>query len=138
MKKSVLVLLHFFLWGMIFFTFFNIHNAINGFPKAPGYNPYADVALYAGAITTTFILFIPFYFGYYLIPVLGKYFSRKLMITAAASFGILYPVVLSIMDDGLRSSAIMQSVFLFAFFNVFLIFGLSFRSLFNRVEQRPA
>lgn len=131
MKKSILVLLHFSLWIMIFYIFFNIHNAINGFPKSPGYNPFADIALYAGAVTTTFILIIPFYFGYYIIPILLKYFSKKLMFTAAASFGILYPVILSIMDDGLRSSALIQSVFLFAFFNVFLVFGVSFRSFLS-------
>lgn len=136
MKKSAVILLHLFLWILIFFTFFNILNALGGFPQKPEYSPYLDFALYARAITTTIMLTIPFYFGYIITPYLFKRQKKKLFIGLAILFGVMFPIAMSIMDDGLRPSAIMQSVFLFAFLNMFLILGLSFRSLFGWVEQK--
>jgi 23S rRNA-/tRNA-specific pseudouridylate synthase len=136
MNKSKIILIHLFLWLLVFFTFFNILNALGGFPKKTGYNPYNDLVLYGRAISTTFMLTIPFYFGYLISPFLFKRKRRDFFVTAAVLFGIFFPVFMSVMDDGLKSGAVMQSVFLFAFLNTFLILGLSFRSLFGLIEQK--
>lgn len=136
MKKSKIIIVHILLWIMVFYMFFNIMNALGGFPKKAGYNPYIDFELYARSITTTLMLAIPFYFGYFLTPYLFKRKKRKLFIIIAVVFGTLFPIVMSIMDDGFRPSAILQSVFLFAFLNIFLILGASFRSIFGWIEQK--
>jgi len=136
MKKSIAFLLHLFLWVLVFFTFFNVLNALGGFPKKPEYNPYLDFALYVRSIMTTIMLTIPFYFGYIITPYLFKKQKRKLFISISVIFAVLFPVAMSIMDDGFRQSAILQSVFLFAFLNMFLVLGVSFRSLFGWIEQK--
>ncbi len=136
MKKSAKILLHLSLWILIFYTFFNIINAINGFPKDPGYNPYLDIELYVHALGTTIALTIPFYVGYFLTPYLFKSEKKKQFIGIAVVFGVIYPIAASIMDDGFRQSAILQSLFLFAFLNVFLVLGVGIRSLSGWIEQK--
>lgn len=136
MKKLTVTILHLFLWVLIFFTFFNILNVLSGLYKNPGYNPYTDNALYIRAVVTTIMLSIPFYLGYILTPYLFNRQKKKLFVGLAVLFGVLFPIAMSIMDDGFRPGTIMQSVFLFAFLNMFLILGLSFRSLFGWIEQK--
>lgn len=136
MKKTKIIIVHILLWIMVFYMFFNIMNALGGFPQKAGYNPYTDFGLYTRSIMTTLMLVIPFYFGYFLTPYLFKRQKRKLFIIIAIVFGTLFPIVMSIMDDGFRPSAILQSVFLFAFLNIFLILGVSFRSIFGWIEQK--
>ena len=136
MKKPKIIIVHTLLWVMVFYMLFNLMNALGGFPKEAGYNPYTDVGLYANSIMTTLVLAIPFYFGYVLTPYLFRRQKRKLFIMIAIAFGTLFPIAMSIMDDGFRPSAILQSVFLFAFLNVFLILGASFRSIFGWIEQK--
>lgn len=136
MKKSVIVLLHLVLWAFVFLTFFNIINALQGFPKPAGYNPYSDYELYIRTSVTVFILCIPFYFGYFVTPPLFKKNRRKPFIWLTIAFGIFFPIAMSILDDGFQKSAIMQSVFLFAFLNTFLILGIGFRSLFGWIVQK--
>ncbi len=135
-KNSKIIIVHILLWAMVFYMFFNILNALGRFPKEPGDNPYVDFSLYAWSIATTAMLSIPFYFGYILTPFLFKRQKRKLFIIVAAAFGTLFPIVMSVMDDGFRASAILQSVFLFAFLNIFLILGVNFRSVFGWIEQK--
>lgn len=136
MKKPKIIIIHILLWIMVFYMFFNIMNALGGFPKKASYNPYTDFELYARSIVITVMLVIPFYVGYFLTPYLFKRQKRKLFIILAIIFGTLFPIVMSIMDDGFRPSAILQSVFLFAFLNIFLILGASFRSIFGWIEQK--
>jgi hypothetical protein len=82
------------------------------------------------------MLAIPFYFGYLLTPYLFKRQKRRVVSIIAVIFGTLFPIIMSVMDDGFRSSAILKSVFLFAFLNVFLSLGASFRSIFGWIEQK--
>ena len=136
MQKPKVIIVHILLWMMVFYMFFNLMNALGGFPKEAGYNPYTDFGLYAKSIMTTFVLAIPFYFGYVLTPYLFRRQKRKLFIMMAIVFGTLFPIAMSIMDDGFRPGAILQSFFLFAFLNIFLILGASFRSIFGWIEQK--
>lgn len=135
MKKTIILLLHLVLWAMVFFTFFNIHNALAGFPKAPGYDPFTDISLYAGALVTSIYLIIPFYFGYFITTRFLKSANRKQWIFISLLFMVIYPVLASVWDDGFRYSAILQSVFLFAFLNIFFIMGVGLRSLFILVKR---
>ncbi|MBN1187374.1 MAG: histidine kinase [Bacteroidales bacterium] len=136
MKKLKVILVHLFLWLLVFLTFFNIMDAFGGFPQKAGYNPYTDTGLYIRSGWVTFMLSIPFYFGYFITPYLFKRQKRKVFIIISVFFGVLFPLAMSIMDDGFRSSAIMQALFLFAFLNLFLILGASFRSIFGWIEQK--
>ena len=136
MKKSKILIVHIFLWIMVFYMFFNIMNALDGFPKKVNYNPYIDFELYARAILITTVLIIPFYFGYFLTPYLFRRQRRRPFIIIVVIFGTLFPIVMSVMDDGFRQGAILQSVFLFAFLNIFLVLGASFRSIFGWIEQK--
>ncbi len=115
---------------------FNIFIALRGFPENIDYNPYKEFDLYARSVATTLILTIPFYFGYFLTPKLLNKQKRRIFIALAIAFGTLFPVLSSIMDDGLRVSAILQTLFLFAFLNLFLILGVSFRSIFGWIDQK--
>ncbi|WP_462318683.1 hypothetical protein [Marinilabilia sp.] len=129
MKKIILIIIHLLLWIMVFFTFFNIHNALEGFPKPQGYSPYYDLDLYTGAFSTTICLVVPFYFGYLVLRHIFLSERRSKWFFATLAFMIIYPVLISILDDGFRASAIAQSAFLFAFLNLFLILGAGFKAL---------
>lgn len=129
MKKTALTIIHLILWTMVFFTFFNIHNALEGFPKPQGYSPYADLRLYTGALSTSICLAVPFYFGYLVLRHIFKSQNKKRWLMATVLFMFVYPVVISLWDDGFRTSAIPQSVFLLAFLNLFLLLGAGFKAL---------
>jgi len=135
MKKVILIIFHLLLWTMVFFTFFNIHNALEGFPKPQGYNPYFDRDLYTGAFTTTISLIFPFYFGYLVLRHILISQNRSGWLLSTVAFMIIYPALISIWDDGFRESAVSQSVFLIAFMNLFLILGAGFKALVMLIES---
>ncbi len=120
--------IHLLLWILLFITFFNIQNAISGFPKETGYHAWADIELYANTLCTLFLLAVPFYFGYLILPFLLKK-ENKVVFSLVLLFAFFYPLGLSIIDDGFQLSVLLQALFLFAFYNSFLIFGAGFRAL---------
>ncbi|PWD99647.1 hypothetical protein [Marinilabilia rubra] len=135
MKKTILIIIHLLLWIMVFFTFFNIHNALEGFPKPQGYSPYSDPDLYTGAFSTTLCLVVPFYFGYLVLQHIFFSKKRSKWLLSTLVFIIFYPVLISILDDGFRESFITQSAFLIAFLNLFLILGAGFKALVMLIEN---
>jgi nitrate/nitrite transporter NarK len=135
MKRVLCILLHFLLWCMVFYTFLNFQNALAGFPKHEGYNFLSDAGLYKKTLWTMVFLLIPFYFGYLTLPGLMDHLKRQKWLTSFLLFMIIYPVLVSVWDDGFLPGMIMQSVFLFAFLNLFLIMGLGVRSLFKLFQK---
>ena len=136
MKKSVMFLMHGVFWLLLYFAFWYILRLMPLLHKTPDYNPFKDIVLFAWDAVIIITLAIPFYFGFFITPYLFGHKKRILFIILTSLFGIFYPVISSILDDGFIPGLLLQTLFLFAFLNAFLILGISFRSLFEWMEQK--
>ena len=136
MKKSIVIMVHGLLWILIYFTFWYILSLMPVLSKINDFDPFTDIILYAWTGLIIMSLTIPFYLGYFITPYLFKQKRRKLCLLIIILFGIFYPIITSIMDDGFMPGILLQTVFLFTFLNAFLILGISFRSLFGWIEQK--
>ena len=136
MKKLITVMIHVLLWMFVFYTFFNLLQAISGIYKNPDYNPFADPALFIRTASTLLMLAIPFYSGYLISHFLFEKRMRKLVIITLVIFGLLFPLAMSVADDGFRLSALWQFFFAFTFLNLFMILGMGVRSLLERAGQK--
>ncbi len=128
MKYLKITIAHLFLWILLFISFFNIENAIEGFPKEAGYRAWADIDLYANTLSTLFLLAVPFYFGYLMLPFLMKK-ENKVVFYLVLLFAIFYPIGLSEISGGFQISLFLQILYLFALYTSFLIFGAGFKAL---------
>lgn len=135
MKRVVYISLHVLLWGMVFFTLLNIQNAVAGFPKPEGYSFITDPNLQLKSLWIIGFLLVPFYFGYLTLPHLLKRPKKRKWLVSLLLFMIIFPVLASIWDDGLRPGVYLQSIFLFTFLNLFLMLGLGVRSFFLLLEK---
>ncbi len=136
MKRRIVVMIHVLLWLIIFYTFFNLLQAISGEFKNPDNNPYSDSALFIRTASTMLMLAIPFYSGYLISPYLFKKRMRKLVILTLFIFGLLFPLAMSVADDGFRLSALRQFLFSFVFLNLFMILGMGVRSLLDQAIRK--
>jgi len=136
MKIGAVVLIHGLLWILIFYTFFNILQALSAGSKDSGYNPFSDAALIISTVSTLVMLAVPFYSGYIVTPYLLEKRKRMLVIAIAILSGIIFPITLSIANDGLRMSAVRHFFFTFSFLNLFMILGMGTRCLTDRVIQK--
>lgn len=136
MKKSIVIMVHGLLWILIYFTFWYILSLMPVLSKNTDFDPFTDIILYAWTGLLIMSLTIPFYLGYFITPYLFEPKRRKFCLLIIILFGIFYPIITSIMDDGFMPGILLQTVFLFAFLNAFLILGISFRSLFGWIEQK--
>lgn len=137
MKKSYVVIFHLLFWVFLYFTFWYLLRLMPYISKLAEFYPFpGDIFLlgYCGVLILSLIL--PFYFGYFITPQLFNKKSRKRAIAFTVAFSVIYPVAGSVFDDGFVKGILLQTVFLFAILNGFLVLGISFRSLFEWIKQK--
>ena len=137
MKKSLIYIIHILFWVFLYFSFWYVLRLMPFISRLSESYPLTDnvfLLAYCGILIISLIL--PFYFGYFIAPRLFKKNSQKRAVAIAVLFAVIYPVAGSIFDDGFVKGIILQTVFLFAFLNGFMILGIIFRSLFEWIKQK--
>jgi two-component system, LytTR family, sensor kinase len=134
MKKSIIFLVHFTFWTVLYITMYAVLNSIfpNPFPPV-GYNPFwtygwLSVEILGGAL-------IPFYVFYFLVPGLFDKHKKLIWYLIAFVFLISYPVIIvSIVDRGNQTKT-SDYLISFLFYMFFAFTGSLFRIFFKWIEQ---